>query len=333
MLTRITKYVIALSLITLASVAHAQPKWNVAPRLPTGVDTHTLDATSYSYVYAKGSSIDDGADTDDLDLRVYKPAGIAASQPLPAVVWIGTGSFTNSSAADGAGAQARAEFFTQCGMIHVLVRTRVNPDAPTEPDGAANGAVNQLGRSINAIIWDTYRALKFIQSNPDPDSWRVEPNWVFLGGGSSGGTAALCAAIRHANDIQVPGVIVSSTAFGGDNTILGLNYTDEVRTDLGFTEAGLSASPPVCLFTRQDDDTLSTPPNDWQGDLQAVVEGLGGDNITHVDAVGSGHISLGEWGALSGVFTGASSLEEAIYDFVSARCTATARLSGTAQLD
>jgi len=31
-----------------------------APRLPTGVDTHTLDPTSYSYIYAKGSKIEDG---------------------------------------------------------------------------------------------------------------------------------------------------------------------------------------------------------------------------------------------------------------------------------
>jgi hypothetical protein len=299
---------------------------NIAPQLPEPMNTYTVDPVTHTYTYSKGAKISNGASAVDLTLTVLKPLGHPAHRPLPAVVYINNGSFSISTsdpndASFGPDGFEMARWFVQCGVLVALVETRVHPDTPTEPDGTAQGAINALGRSINALRWDVYRALKFIQSNPDRANWTCQPELVFLAGGSAGGGLAAKAVIEHyPADMDLAGMVLISTAFGLDNGLLGMNATDEIRTDLGYTEADLDGTPPICLFNKDDDNVLSTGGNDWEGDMIAAVQGFAAPNIAHVDSTAAGHYGLDQWDEPGGL-TAATTIEEAIQEFLNGVAT------------
>lgn len=313
------------------------------PRAPTGYNTHTLSASQHTYYYYPNAVMENGT-VDNLDLTIYRPAGIDASTPLPAIVWCNIGSFSVSPPSTGgeagpwgAGNETQAAWFTQCGMICAILRLPIQQDDPVWMGYAARGATTELARRIDAIIEYAMVALRWVRSNPDTSNWTVEPNWVFYGGASSGGITSMCGAIRHyPTNIFIPGLIEVITSFGANNALLGLDYVDEVRTELGHTESQLTSALPICHFSVLNDTVLSeAPPPSYQTLLNDQITSFGSPSIVHLDdradPGGDGHHSLHLWDEPDGL-TGASTIEEAIYNFVSGRCASVAKLSGTLQL-
>lgn len=315
-----------LAALFICSSACPQPHVQPEPRLPSGF-AHTISETSYEYTYSV-APINNGASTEALTLRVFLPAGLE-DESLPFAIFGNTGSFTLSDSDDTEENRSRILPYIQAGMGAVIVKTRVQQNTPTEPGAASRGATTALGRAIDAIIHDFYRATKFVQSNPARDDWLCEPNWVFLGGGSSSGIGTMCAVIRWKDDLHVAGMINYITSFGADNGIFGINYVANVRTELGHTEAQYTNDfPPMCHFSIGLDDTLSltTIPtlqsllND-RINAKALVDGK---SIVHLDpndpprhtwgGATPNHWLAADWD--ESTLTDADTLGEAVFNFV-----------------
>lgn len=284
-----------------------------ASRLPTEF-THRLHPDSHEYVYDI-ADIEGG--TTELTLRVFKPEFATADVPLPVVLLINTSSFLISNSDDDELNRGVVDDFIASGALCILVETRIQQDNPREPDGPANGAVTPAAESINAIIWDAYRSVRWVQDNPAnfEDGWAIEPDWVFLGGGSAGGITAMCAVIRHWEELRLRGLITVVAAFGLDNALFGINYTDALRDELGHTGAQYTAGmPPVCAFVTGEDMTINEPPNDWSERYRDRVESLGWPSIVHWYK-GGGHILLDMWDEPGGL-TDANTVKEAIFNFL-----------------
>lgn len=287
---------------------------------------HTIGVTSYEYVYSV-ASIDNGASTQLLTLRVFLPENVEGA--LPFVIFGNTGSFTVTDSDDTEENRSRILPYIQCGMGAVIVKTRVHQDAPIEPGWESRGATTNMGRAIDAMTFDFFRATKFIQSNPDPGNWVCEPRWVFLGGGSSSGIGTMCAVIRWKDELNIAGMINWITSFGADSAFLGLNYVANVRTELGHTEAQyLDSFPPMCHFSIENDDCLSfTTVPTLQSLLNSRITAKGmidGKSIVHLDpnspprfawsATGLNHWLAADWN--ESTLTDADSLAEAVFNFV-----------------
>ena len=318
------------------------PHLNTAPLLPTGFDTYTIAEDSYEYTYGVGQT---ASGTDQaLTLRVFLPDGVPASTPLPAIIFVNTGSFSVTDSDDTEINRERMEHYTALGAIAVLVKTQIQQDNPRASGGAARGATTAFGLSVDAIIENTPLALQYVRSNPDRANWTVEPNWVFFGGGSSSGIATMGAVIRHyPQDFYIPGMVNWITSFGADNALLGLDYVDEVRTELGLTEDDYTdGMPPMLHFSMGYDDVLSeTTVPTLQSLLNARITSKAGNdgksvvqlwpNDPPAFAAGSNHVLMEQWD--ESTLTGATTVEEATYLYVIDVLADVPKLSGTLRLE
>jgi acetyl esterase len=122
-----------------------------------------------------------GAEGQPLRLRLYRPP---SAGPHPAVVWVHGGSFVRGSLDDFDG--VRRMFCALAGCVVVAVDQRRSPE--TQFPGP-------LGDVYAALVWTREQA-EVIGSRPD---------WILLGGESSGGNLAAAAA-QLAHERGGPGV-------------------------------------------------------------------------------------------------------------------------------
>ena len=249
-----------------------------------------------------------------LALKIYYPTLSDPETPRPVVFIVSGGGYSLSSSAFF---PTQAQYIAEMGAICVVVEYRIMGDDPL--DTGSDASQNVLRRTIRAVSFDIDEAIKYTLANyleyesGGDRVFSIEPSWMFLLGQSQGGISSL-QYVQDYPTRKIIGIIVFASAFGGDGlTVSGETATDILRGQLKYTEDHHHI--PVCAFLGGADTTIGTT---YIESFRTRLGAIGG-SIVHYDADGD-HSNTGVGLFDTNDIVGASTEEEAIYNFIRDRC-------------
>ena len=211
----------------------------------------------------------------------------------------------------------RAQYIAEMGAVCVVFENRVIGNDPL--DTGSDASQNVLRRTIRAAVFDIDVAIKyFLENYLEYESggdrvFTIEPSWMFLMGLSQGGISSF----QYTQDYpsrKIIGVIASASAYGAD----GVTNDGETATDILVGQLKYDVSHhhvPVCVFIGGADTTLGV---DNVTAFRSRLAQIGG-SVVHYDADGD-HSNTNYDDFDTGDLVGASTVEEAIYNFIRDRC-------------
>ncbi len=256
---------------------------------------------------------------DSLRMDLYIPQGDTASE-RPLFIMAFGGSFVLGEREDMAPV---CHYFAQKGFVAVTIDYRLftGPFIPF-PDSVifSDVAVKAFG--------DMKAAIRFFREDAaTSNTYKIDPDFVFVGGGSSGAITALNVAYLDSNDVIPPHIQTAIDSNGGfeGNTTSNYQYSTEVSGVINFSGALGSASwmdagdaPVFSVHDDQDNivpyaqgygEILSTPIAYLEGSsvIADTATALGIHNILITIPNSTGHVTYVEdplW--QDSVFEGAS---------------------------
>ena len=267
----------------------------------------TLDTLDADYTTTATTT---GGDDKTLSLRMIWPDAEDTTTPRPLVVYCATTDWTASDAIPDPQPALLEDLFVSCGCILAVVGTRVTGDDPLSVGESAS--MSAYRRAQRAAVLDINTALRYVLSHySNHTNGVIEPSMVFLAGAKTGGISAMAYTTTFPSR-PIAGVIQWSAAFGADS-VNGASRTSSLRGDNNYRE--MYYKTPTCAFLGGADSTIGTTY------IESLRTRLATSNLNHVhyDADG-GHVAPDGFDVTA--LTGASTVYQAVANFLSARCRA-----------
>lgn len=234
----------------------------------------------------------------ELFMDVYEPAGDVATNRPVVVLGFG-GSFLSGSRSEIA---PICEMFAKKGYVAVTIDYRIY-DLPLIPIPTKEEMQDVVVRAIK----DMKSALRFLDDDAKAsNTYGIDMNWLYVGGISSGGIAAIHAAMLDSTDVYSPeiasAIALHAPIYGITDTdtsiqIRGvLNYSGALH-DVSWLDAG---DPPFISFHDNEDPTVP-----YKGGYAQIF----GQNIIYLD----GSFVMDSAATANGVFSVLNTIESNIH--------------------
>ncbi len=250
------------------------------------------DVTSTTVKF--GENTDYQGDFQELYMDIYEPVGDVAAE-RPVVIMAFGGSFIGG---DRSLMQAHCERFARKGYIGVAIDYRLYEiDVFNLPD-----SIVMLDVVVKAVA-DMKAAVRYLRKDAATDNtFRVDSDFIFVGGESAGGIVALHTAYLRADDVtlgNVPQYITDAVDVNGgyegdtdDPANSGMGYSSEVQGVVNYFGAlhrrywlDSDDAPLISLHGTADD---VVPYNHGYANIGFDIVTLDGSGVMHptADAVG-----------------------------------------------
>lgn len=262
-----------------------------------------------------GNATTIGGNNQDLFLDFYEPSGdLATARPLIIVAF--GGSFISGTRQD---MDWMCEYYTSLGYATATIDYRLydGPFVPL-PDSVA------MTEEVLMAISDMKAAVRFFKEDAaNANTYRVDTNYIFVGGISAGGIAASHTALLDSTDAIEPYIQPLLDSNGGwtGNSSTNTQHTDNVRGLLNYSGAMRKASyvdanDPAIFSVHDDGDEvvpyasgaasvfgfpIITMEGSFLIDQQAQSVGVDSELLTFANS--SGHVSY---------FSGSSAVSDSI---------------------
>ena len=183
-----------------------------------------------------GSATTIGGNSQDLFMDIYEPAGdVATERPLIIVAF--GGSFIQGTRQEMAFV---CEYYTSLGYVTATIDYRLfdGPLFPL-PDSVA------MTEEVLMAVSDMRASVRYFKEDAATvNNYRIDTNYIFVGGISAGGIVASHVALLDSNDVIEPYIQPLLASNGGwtGNSSTNTQYTDDVRGVLNFSGALRKAS-------------------------------------------------------------------------------------------
>jgi len=281
-----------------------------APVLPVATGTYaTLATADANYTTTAGTTT---GNNKTLEVRMFWPDMDGdVTTPRPLVVYCPTLGWSASDATPSPQTTVLEDLFVSAGCIVAVVGTRVTGDDPLSTGETASMPVYR--RAQRAAVLDINTGLRYVLANySEHANGVIEPSMVFLSGTSAGAISAMAYTFTFPTH-PIAGVIQWSAAFGADD-VSGTSYTSILRGDNNYRETYYKT--PTCAFLGGADTTIGTTY------IESLRTRLAVSSLNHIhyDADGT-HVGPDTFDVTA--LTGASTVYQAVSNFLIARCRAT----------
>ncbi len=243
-----------------------------------------------------------GGNEQELFMTIFEPQGDTAIKRPTIIVAFG-GSFIGGEKED---VNFLCKSYARKGFVAVTIDYRLY-DLPLFPIPTEE----EMKVVVTKAVADMKGAVRFLRADADTNNtFRIDPDYIFLGGVSAGGIAAMHAAVLDETDNFPQDLTDIIAAEGGlEGTVNNLNYSSEVQGTVNFS-GGLNdarwidANDPPFISVHDDGD-MTVPYNggfanifgfdiiylEGSGECNRVADSVGVKNYLETFVNSNGHVS------------------------------------------
>ena len=249
-----------------------------------------------------GSGVTIGGNEQELFMNIFEPSGDTAAERPVVIVAFG-GSFIGGERED---VNFLCKSYARKGFVAVTIDYRLY-DLPLFPIPTEE----EMKVVVTKAVADMRGAIRFLRADADTaNAFKIDPNYIFLGGVSAGAIGAMHAAVLDETDNLPQDLIDIIEAEGGlEGTVNDLDYSSDVQGVVNFS-GGLNDSkwidandPP--FISVHDDGDMTVPFNEGfanifgvdiiymegSGTCDYVADSVGVNSYLKVIEGSNGHVS------------------------------------------
>lgn len=248
------------------------------------IPTYSTDSTS-ALLYGNNDTY--GGTNQDLYLDFFEPSGdVATARPL--IILAFGGSFIGGVREDMHGL---CEFYSSLGYATATIDYRLY-DGPLFPfpDSVA------MTTEVLMAVSDMKAAIRYFKEDAaTSNTYRVDTNYIFVGGISAGGIVASHAALLDSNDVvesYIQPLLANNGGWTG-NSSNNTQYTDDVRGVLNFSGAlrrasYIDANDPAIFSVHDDGDDVVPYAAGYASIFAQPIIGMEGSFLMEQEAQSTG---------------------------------------------
>jgi len=264
------------------------------------IDVFTEVDSTINISFGSGPTI--AGNEQELFMNVFEPVGDTAAERPVIIVAFG-GSFIGGEKED---VNFLCKSYARKGFVAATIDYRLY-DLPLFPIPTEE----EMKIVVTKAVADMKGAVRFLRADADANNtFRIDSDYIFLGGVSAGGIAAMHAAVLDESDNLPQDLIDIIAAEGGvEGTVNDLDYSSEVQGTVNFS-GGLNdakwidANDPPFISVHDDGD-MTVPYNsgfanifgfdiiylEGSGECNRVADSLGVNNYLQTFVNSEAHVS------------------------------------------
>jgi len=264
------------------------------------IDVFTEVDSTINISFGSGPTI--AGNEQELFMNVFEPVGDTAAERPVIIVAFG-GSFIGGEKED---VNFLCKSYARKGFVAATIDYRLY-DLPLFPIPTEE----EMKIVVTKAVADMKGAVRFLRADADANNtFRIDSDYIFLGGVSAGGIAAMHAAVLDETDNLPQDLIDIIAAEGGvEGTVNDLDYSSEVQGTVNFS-GGLNdakwidANDPPFISVHDDGD-MTVPYNsgfanifgfdiiylEGSGECNRVADSLGVNNYLQTFVNSEAHVS------------------------------------------